>query len=55
MFKVFLFFFIFLFSNSAFSLNVDETIKNTISVILDKTFTSNRAQAASMATKNRWI
>ena len=30
MFKVFLFFFIFLFSNSTFSLNVDETIKNTI-------------------------
>ena len=33
----------------------EQTIKNTISVILDKTFTSNRAQAASMATKNRWI
>ena len=33
----------------------EQTIKNTISVILDKTFTSNRAQAASMATKNKWI
>jgi len=33
----------------------EQTIKNTISVILDKTFTSNRAQAVSMATKNNWI
>jgi len=33
----------------------EQTIKNTISVILDKTFTSNRAQAASIATKNNWI
>ncbi|MBA31225.1 MAG: hypothetical protein CL748_01650 [Chloroflexi bacterium] len=33
----------------------EQTIKNTISIILDKTFSANRTQAVSIATKNNWI